>query len=152
MSSTDDLTLTMKYFFVICPQSCFQARIKGGCSGAMGGPGLFSKRGPPKAIRGRFDKMLTFLESFAFLSIHPLPPPPPPQEKKFCFIRFSTPLLAQQKILGLLNESHPRVFQTITLSFLIAFKARQGYGQLGKVKLSQVRLGSVRLGQINLKF
>ena len=28
--------------------------------------------------------------------------------------------------LGLLNESHPRVFQTITLSFSIAFKARQG--------------------------
>ena len=28
--------------------------------------------------------------------------------------------------LGLLNESHPRVFQTITLSFFIAFKARQG--------------------------
>ena len=29
-------------------------------------------------------------------------------------------------LLGLLNESHPRVFQTITLSFFIAFKARQG--------------------------
>ena len=27
---------------------------------------------------------------------------------------------------GLLNESHPRVFQTITLSFFIAFKAKQG--------------------------
>ena len=25
-----------------------------------------------------------------------------------------------------LKESHPRVFQTITLSFFIAFKARQG--------------------------
>ena len=30
------------------------------------------------------------------------------------------------KTMELLNESHPRVFQTITLSFFIAFKARQG--------------------------
>ena len=32
----------------------------------------------------------------------------------------------KQQFKGLLNESHPRVFQTITLSFSIAFKARQG--------------------------
>ena len=30
-----------------------------------------------------------------------------------------------KEILGVLNESHPRVFQAITLSFFIAFKARQ---------------------------
>ena len=33
---------------------------------------------------------------------------------------------ALTQISGLLNESHPRVFQTNTLSFFIAFKVRQG--------------------------
>ena len=40
------------------------------------------------------------------------------------FLRISKVALFQK--LGLLNESHPRIFQTITLSFFIAFKARQG--------------------------
>ena len=34
--------------------------------------------------------------------------------------------IVKENNLGLLNESHPRVFQTNTLSFFIAFKARQG--------------------------
>ena len=40
--------------------------------------------------------------------------------------QFWSDALPPQNALGLLNESHPRVFQTITLSFFIAFKARQG--------------------------
>ena len=38
----------------------------------------------------------------------------------------STKLSGFKHITGLLNESHPRVFQTITLSFFIAFNSRQG--------------------------
>ena len=46
-------------------------------------------------------------------------------ERSF-FLKSRSIAAFEKKFSDHLNESHPRVFQTIILSFFIAFKARQG--------------------------